>query len=249
MFSGYNRRMPGRSPKTSFEPCCSRQTLPKLQSISDFWSVTTWSEADLAKLADSPVAANLIGLRGGFNLTPRAIAALKRIPNLGDLGCLVGPGDALISLNELPNLNWLVLMAPPGKTHSIGANDWAAITSLKLSGFELDGIAIDAATAKRIAGMQTFNELHLTLASCPGALENLSEFRASPAFRVMMFRWPLTDQDLPRFHALAELRSLILQTGNSPITQAGVEKLSEKLPMCKITWNGAIYGPKQPPKK
>ena len=226
------------------------ESLPKLQYIADSWAVTTWSEADLAKLADSLVAAHLLGVRGGFKLTSGALAALKRIPNLGDLGCLVGPDSVLPSLKELPRLSWFVLMAPTSTTHSLGAAGWDAITSLNtLGALELYGIVIDLAVAKQLAAMKLLSTQHLTLAICPGALEHLGVLQSSTTLRAMTFRGPLADQDLIRFHPLTNLQSLTLSTDNSPLTKAAVEQLAERLPHCKISWNGTTFGPKVPPKK
>ena len=215
--------------------------LSTFENFSDYWFVTSWTPDDLAKLAAAPVAASLWSIRGGFDLTVENLATLKKFPKLYDLGCQIGPDSALLRLKEL-RLSSLALGAPLGTTRSIGADGWAALTSLRLSELNLFYISIDEAAAKRIAAMKLINSKGVAIKDCPGAAEHISHLAVSQSIQSLTWGNDVSDADLLQIDQFVGLRLLTIWS-SSKITEPGVRKLAEKLPHCKIRWKGGVIEP------
>jgi hypothetical protein len=89
---------------------------------------------------------------------------------------------------------------------------------------------------ERIGDLGYINS-HLGAESCGIGDEGLAQFaRHTELKRMYLEDNPITDAGLVRLEALKSLEELRL--GKTKVTAAGVAKLQQALPKCKITWDG-----------
>jgi hypothetical protein len=216
--------------------------LRHLEGIEDRYLRVRPTPADLAALADGPVAAGLGAIQLGLELTPETLDTLKRFPRLTSLSVRARTADdALLGrLGELPGLTFLSLSGL-GVSGRVTAAGFEALGRLKVPGLSLVECKrpIDPAAARAVAGMPGLTDLGLMWTPVePGALAEVA--RARGLTTLNLYSSPgVTDAEIAPLKGLAGPKRIRLF--ETRVTEGGAAGLSAALPGCEVEWGGKTW--------
>jgi serine/threonine protein kinase/formylglycine-generating enzyme required for sulfatase activity len=226
---------------TTFLPVVTKLT--DLNELKDSFQRLKVTDEAMAAIAQAPCAAtlaviDLVELR----LTPESMAALKRFPKLNLLRAIArkADDDTLAQLKDLSPLNSLRLesFANP---KPIAGKVAAAIAAHPLKYLDIHGAEIGPELARAIGQMQNLTSFGNTGATL--SQEALKEVVKSPRITILYIQsTPLSDSHLEIIAELKSLRSLNVR--QTAVTEAGVKKFAERMPLCEVFWDGGNIKPR-----
>lgn len=193
------------------------------------------TEDQCEQLATLPCAMELekLDFRESFNLTPKSLKTLTRLPKLQLVRCVFSEwGDEVaLGLKELRALVALEIVFYPAS--KITVKGISAISKLPLTYLKLRGVRPEqerdwGRAIGRMANLESLDVLS------PGD-EFFAEFGKCPKLvELKMLVQKLTDAGLQNLSQLTSLKTLIFVHGRGALTEEGIQKLHEQLPKCKI---------------
>lgn len=233
-----------------------------IESFYDAFGKTIWSDKDIERLGTLPICKRLQSFHAiKVLINDKIFGLLRACPQLKELA--VGGGqitdDQIIALSQFAQLKKLNFDNLNGM-NKLTAKGWESFSKLPLTFLNLQTpknwtqihseylSKMDCLSNLRILGQiesSNFVPLqhsksirHITVwAKDSGCIRHLGKMELIQNITL----WdggPIKDEDLVHLEGLKYLRSLSLS--NTLVTEAGVKKLAQKLPRCRIHWDGGI---------
>jgi sugar lactone lactonase YvrE len=224
--------------------------LPALGGLTGLESIGTdrpaWTEADLARLTETPNVRSVTKLLLLVELTPTAVGLAQRFPRLHDVAFTASAADdALLAQlpKAFPRLVGLKLKRL-GESGRVTVRGYAALAAMPLGYLELNQAqGFDREAAARLATMPHLTSLFLT--GTPVSPEVTAELARCPTlWELRLAETGLTDAGLSPLAALKSLKRLDLS--HTRVTEAGRRKLAQALPQVKIVTDGKPGAPEPP---
>lgn len=216
--------------------------LRQLSNIKDYGGRMAWAPNDLTVLAGSPVGTSLVLFESGIPLTLPNLTQLQRFTELTSLQSNARDADdaVLKRLKELSGLTHLRL-DHLGKHGPVTQEGRALVTSLPLRGLGLyEPASFDRKFAELVAGMPRLTDCTIWTADPLDDL--LTVLVGAPNLDILAVSSTVTDAGLEKLReseGAQRLRRLVL-LGNKRVSEAGARRLSQALPKCEITLDGAF---------
>ncbi len=245
--------------------------IANLQSLGHFLSYDVQlTEKQMLQFAEMPIAKTISEIQADFELTPRLLESLKRLPNLYHLGCRANNADdtmlrQLSEFSRLTSLNFSGL----GGSGKVSTEGLRTIARLKLWSFSLAGDSPAISYRECLQIICTIPTLRHAYIDCPIGDENCPILAQCQNLRLITLggatkvtdaglahigrmtslgtlglnnNAQITDAGLEHLREMSGLRTLELI--RTKVTEAGVKRLAAALPLCKIEWDGPTIEPR-----